>query len=77
VYDIEDDRVRLRVAGICKDFGLSHIQYSAFCGPLDATRRSELFARLADTLGTQRGRIVVIPVCERDVRAQRMVINER
>ena len=39
IYDIVDDRVRGRVANACKDYGLERIQYSAFCGSLDATRR--------------------------------------
>lgn len=76
VYDIQDDRVRLRVSNVCKDFGLAHIQYSAFSGPLDSTRRGELFARLSDTLGSHVGQILVVPVCEKDVQAQRRVLNE-
>lgn len=76
VYDIEDDRIRGRIANACKDYGLERIQYSAFCGPLDASRRSELSARLADTLGKDIGKVLVLPVCEKDVRARREFINE-
>lgn len=76
VYDIEDDRVRARIANACKDYGLAHVQYSAFCGPLDASRRSELAARLADTLGKEIGKVLVLPVCEKDVQAKREFINE-
>ena len=76
VYDIVDDRVRGRVANTCKDYGLERMQYSAFRGPLDASRRSELAARLADTLGKEVGKILVLSVCERDVRARREFINE-
>lgn len=76
VYDIEDDRVRARIASTCKDYGLERIQYSAFCGPLDSTRRGELFTRLADTLGRRVGKVLVVPVCEKDARARRQVINE-
>ena len=76
VYDIEDDRVRGRVANACKDYGLERIQYSAFRGQLDASRRNELATRLADTLGRDNGRILVLPVCERDAQAQREFINE-
>lgn len=56
VYDIEDDRIRLRIANVCRDYGLAHIQYSVFSGPLDSTRRGELHARLADTLGGHQGK---------------------
>lgn len=75
IYDIVDDLVRGRVANACKDYGLDRIQYSAFSGPLDATRRNELATRLADMLGTEIGRILVLPVCEKDVRAKRDLVN--
>ena len=76
VYDVQDDRTRLRVANVCKDFGLNHIQYSAFCGYLDGTHRGELFARLSGTLGSEVGKILMVPVCEKDVQLRQMVENE-
>ena len=76
VYDIEDDRVRTRIANVCKDYGLERVQYSAFCGPLNGTRRSELAARLADTLGNEVGKVLVLPVCEKDFQAKREMLNE-
>jgi CRISPR-associated protein Cas2 len=75
VYDVVDDLVRGRVANACKDYGLQRIQYSAFCGALDATRRAELATRLGDTLGKETGKILVLPVCEKDVRARRELVN--
>jgi len=75
VYDIEDHRVRGQVANACKDYGLERIQYSAFCGSLDTTRRAELATRLVDTLGKETGKILVLPVCEKDVRAKRELVN--
>lgn len=76
IYDIENDLVRTRVANTCKDYGLQRIQYSAFTGSLDVTRRSELFTRLADTLGRDVGRILMVPMCEKDAQARREVVNE-
>lgn len=75
VYDIESDRIRNRIANACKDYGLKRIQYSAFCGSLDASRRKELFARLSDTLGRRPGKILVLPVCEKDAEARRAIVN--
>jgi CRISPR-associated protein Cas2 len=75
IYDIVDDLVRGRVANTCKDYGLERIQYSAFSGSLDSTRRAELATRLSDTLGTEIGKILVLAVCEKDVRAKRELIN--
>lgn len=76
IYDVEDDRVRGRVANACKDYGLERIQYSAFRGLLDASRRSELAVRLRDTLGRDVGKILLLAVCEKDARARREFINE-
>jgi CRISPR-associated protein Cas2 len=76
VYDIGDDRVRSRVANACKDYGLERVQYSAFSGSLDASRRGELAARLADTLGRDVGKILILPVCEKDAHAKREFVNE-
>lgn len=76
VYDIMDDRVRTRISNACKDDGLERIQYSAVCGPLDGSRRQELFARLADTLGRDVGKVLVVPLCEKDVQAKRDIVNE-
>ena len=73
VYDITDDRIRLRIAGVCKDYGLDHIQYSVFCGPLDATRRREIFVRLGDVLGENQGRILMLQLCEKDAAARRQI----
>lgn len=69
IYDVEDDRVRLRFAKACKDYGLEHIQYSAFRGPLGVTLRKELFVRLKDALADRPGRILVVPLCEKDAAA--------
>lgn len=76
IYDIVNDLVRGRVANACKDYGLERIQYSAFSGSLDASRRAALATRLADTLGKEIGRILVLPVCEKDVHAKRELVNE-
>ncbi len=68
IYDVENDRIRTRVADICMDYGLERIQYSAFFGKLNRNRRQELALRLQNECGTESVRIRVIPVCEDDLR---------
>lgn len=75
IYDIVSDRVRLRIANVCKDYGLDHVQYSVFSGPLDATRRREMFARLGDTLGKSEGKVMMLQLCDKDVRAKREIVR--
>jgi CRISPR-associated protein Cas2 len=75
-YDIESDRVRTRVANICKDYGLERIQFSGFLGTLSKNRREELHLKLKKTLGKKPGRVLMQPVCEKDFKSLQEVINE-
>lgn len=68
IYDIEDDKVRTKIFEACKDYGLAHIQYSAFFGELNHNRRDELSQRLRKTLGRKKGKISIFPICDKDLR---------
>ena len=68
IYDIEEDRLRTRVADICLDYGLERIQFSAFFGRLNRNRRQELSLRVQAEIGNRSARVRVIPVCEDDLK---------
>lgn len=68
IYDIEDDRLRTRVADVCLDYGLERIQFSAFFGKLNRNRRQELALKLAAEVGPESARIRIVPVCEADLK---------
>jgi CRISPR-associated protein Cas2 len=68
IYDIEDDRLRTRVADVCLDYGLERIQFSAFFGKLNRNRRQELALKVKNELGGENGRVRIIPVCEEDLK---------
>jgi CRISPR-associated protein Cas2 len=76
MYDIENDRIRRKVAEDCKDSGLERVQYSVFRGPMTRTRRSELVAKLRSRLGAERGRFLIATMCERDAREIREYGND-
>jgi CRISPR-associated protein Cas2 len=67
IYDIENDRLRLRASEMCQDYGLQRIQFSAFFGRLNRNRRQELALKLAGEMGDESARIRMIPVCESDL----------
>lgn len=77
IYDIEDDRIRLKVSEACLDYGLVRIQYSAFLGTLNRNKREELFLRLCSLLEDNPGKIFLQPVCEKDVRDVLIKENEK
>lgn len=68
IYDIVEDRIRNKILDACKDYGLEHIQYSAFLGDLNHNRREELWQRLRRLLGENHGKILMIPICDKDFR---------
>jgi len=76
VYDIPSDKLRNRVAEACKDYGLERIQWSAFLGDLNISRRRELELRLRRTLGRAPGNIQVYPICDKDMNLRVEIINE-
>ncbi len=73
IYDIEEDRIRSKIFEACKDYGLTHIQYSAFFGELNHNRRDELKQRIKKTLGRMNGKILICPVCDKDLRLLVMI----
>ena len=66
IYDIVNDKIRKRISDACLDYGLERIQYSAFKGNINATRRAALEKRLTQELGKKQGKIEIISVCEKD-----------
>jgi CRISPR-associated protein Cas2 len=66
VYDIEDDKIRLKISETCLDYGLERIQYSAFSGYLSRNKTEELFYKLRDLLGDEKGRILALNLCKKD-----------
>ena len=66
IYDIESDKLRTKASDICLDYGLERIQFSAFFGKLNRSRRQELALKLRRLVGKANARIRIIPVCESD-----------
>lgn len=75
IYDIPDDKIRNKIGVACKDYGLARIQYSAFIGDINHNRRDELYQRLRRTLGGNEGNIQLYPLCDKDIRLKREIIN--
>ncbi|MBI4847576.1 MAG: CRISPR-associated endonuclease Cas2 [Nitrospirae bacterium] len=75
-YDIEDDAIRNKIADTCKDYGLERIQFSGFCGILNKNRREEFFLKLTYLIKDKSGKLLMLPVCEKDAKAKREFIQK-
>jgi CRISPR-associated protein Cas2 len=64
MYDVENDRIRTRLANACLDYGLERVQFSAFLGKINRNRRQELALRIQAEVGDERARVRVIPITE-------------
>jgi len=62
IYDIPDDRIRMKIADICLDYGLDRVQYSAFLGKLTRGQQREMVKKLRRQLGKQVGKILIVPI---------------
>lgn len=64
IYDITPDDARLRIANICKDFGLVRIQKSAFLGVLSSEKRKEMKMRLERAMKDVKGNVQIFQIPE-------------
>ncbi len=74
IYDIPEDKVRHKIAEICKDYGLTRIQWSAFFGQTDRNRREELMLKFTKRLGDKEGNIQMYVICDRDMRLKKELL---
>ncbi len=75
IYDIPDDKIRNKISEACKDYGLERIQYSSFLGDINHNRRDELCQRLRRTLGKNEGNIQLYPLCDKDLKLKKEIVN--
>ncbi len=75
IYDISDDNVRSKVANLCKRFGLSRIQKSAFLGDMTSSKRKELVKKLKRILRGE-GNIQVFVICKPDFSLREVIGKE-
>jgi CRISPR-associated protein Cas2 len=73
VYDISNDKVRNRVAKICKGYGLYRVQKSAFLGDINRNQADELVLRCKEITDEDKDSVYIFPMCEDDFKKVRMI----
>lgn len=66
IYDISDDKSRLKVSKACKRYGLERVQKSAFLGRLEFNRFDELAERCRSLIDEAVDSIYLFPFCQED-----------
>lgn len=76
IYDIPRTKVRNKIADVCKDYGLTRVQWSAFLGDLSQNRREELGQKLRKTLGKAAGDVQIYPICDKDLKLRTHIVSK-
>ncbi len=66
IYDIPKDRIRIKIADACMDYGMQRIQFSAFCGNLARTHQEELIQKARKRLGKNAGKVYLYCIGEKE-----------
>ncbi len=77
IYDIDNDRVRGKVADACLDYGLARIQYSSFFGEISTNHLDELLMRIRKLVAKCQASVEIFPVCEKDLKLRRTLLTRR
>lgn len=73
IYDIVEDKVRTKVAKICKNKGLYRVQKSAFLGTLNRNQIDEMKLMFEDIINMDEDSVYIFPMCEDDFKKVRLL----
>ncbi len=73
IYDIVEDKIRGRIAKVCKDKGLYRVQKSAFLGTLNKNEIDELKIMCEDQIDVEKDSVYIFPMCEDDFKKVKLL----
>lgn len=66
VYDIKKDKMRGKIARLCKQRGLYRVQKSVFLGTMEPSRIDELAQESSKLMDLDVDSLYIFPVCQAD-----------
>lgn len=69
LYDIEDDKVRAKIAKLCKQAGLYRVQFSVFLGTVDENGKDTLELQIRDSMDEEKDSVYMFPMSKNELRA--------
>lgn len=67
MYDIKKDKVRTRVAKLCKQAGLYRVQYSVFLGTLEACDKDTLELQIEELIDHHKDSVYIFPMSKNEL----------
>jgi len=68
IYDISNDRIRTKIAKLCKNAGLYRVQKSVFLGEIEKNRLDELHLECETLIDETTDSVYIFPMCGEDFR---------
>ena len=69
LYDIEKDKVRTKVAKLCKQAGLYRVQFSVFLGSIENNQKDSLELQIAELIDEETDSIYIFPMSKSELKA--------
>ncbi len=69
MYDIEDDKVRTKVAKLCKQAGLYRVQFSVFLGSVDTNQKDTLELQIREQIDAEKDSVYIFPMSKNELQA--------
>ncbi len=69
LYDIEDDKVRNKVAKLCKQAGLYRVQFSVFLGTIDMNQKDTLELQIESLIDIEKDSVYIFPMSKSELQA--------
>jgi CRISPR-associated protein Cas2 len=67
LYDIEKDKVRNKVAKLCKQTGLYRVQFSVFLGTLERTQKDALELQIEELIDKEKDKVYIFPMSKSEL----------
>jgi len=69
LYDIEDAKIRNKIAKLCKQAGLYRVQFSVFLGTLDKHQKDTLELQIETLIDEEKDSVYIFPMSKNELQA--------
>jgi len=73
IYDIQDNKVRNKVAKTCLGMGIYRVQKSVFLGELNLNRIDELSLQIKNLVDEEKDSVYIFPICKDDFNKVKLI----
>ncbi len=69
LYDIEDDKIRSKIAKFCKQAGLYRVQFSVFLGTIDLNQKNILRLQIEALIDVEKDSLYIFPMSKSELQS--------